>query len=155
MHDIFRRFSNVASGWTGSVYAFAIALAIIFAWAITGPIFGFSDTWQLIINTGTTIVTFLMVFLIQNTQNRDNAALHAKLDELIVHTIGARNKLVAAEELTEEELSHLKEHFRQIARKGGTHDVDNGKPLTSATKNGNATAAKNGGAQSRRRKTSS
>jgi len=126
MNEFFRRFSNAASNWAGSVYAFSLAIVVIVCWAVTGPVFGFSDTWQLIINTGTTIVTFLMVFLIQNTQNRDNTALHAKLDELIVHTIGARNELANAEELSEEELAEVKDHFREIARKGGTQDIDKG-----------------------------
>ena len=96
MQEMFRKFSNKVSDIAGSVYAFGVAGVVILCWAVTGPIFKFSDTWQLIINTGTTIVTFLMVFLIQNTQNRDNTALHAKLDELIVHTVGARNKLAMA-----------------------------------------------------------
>jgi low affinity Fe/Cu permease len=140
MHEIFRKFANLASAWTGSVYAFSIAIVVIAGWAITGPIFAFSDTWQLIINTGTTIVTFLMVFLIQNTQNRDNAALHAKLDELIVHTLGARNELAAAEELSEDELQRVKRHFREVAKKGGTHDIADGHPAdgTRRTRNGSS-----------------
>jgi low affinity Fe/Cu permease len=88
---------------------------MIVAWAITGPVFQFSDTWQLVINTGTTIVTFLMVFLIQNTQNRDSAALHLKLDELICVSESARNKLLDLEDLTEGELEHLKGSFTKLA----------------------------------------
>lgn len=107
------------SDLAGSVYAFAMAIIVILTWAVTGPIFGFSDTWQLLINTGTTIVTFLMVFLIQNTQNRDNTALHAKLDELIVHTVGARNKLAMAEDFSDEQLEAAREHFKRVARAGG------------------------------------
>ena len=115
MRDRFRRFSNLASGVAGSVGAFLVALLIVAVWAITGPLFGFSDTWQLVINTGTTIVTFLMVFLIQNTQNRDSQAIHAKLNELVVNLTGADNQLVRAEDLAEEELSDLKEHFEELA----------------------------------------
>ncbi len=123
MQEQFRRFSNIVSGLAGSVYTFALAIVVILSWAVTGPVFGFSDTWQLIINTGTTIVTFLMVFLIQNTQNRDNTALHAKLDELIVHTLGARNRLATAEDFTEEELKQIKSHFQEVPEKGGSHVV--------------------------------
>jgi low affinity Fe/Cu permease len=88
---------------------------VIVIWAVTGPVFGYSDTWQLIINTGTTIVTFLMVFLIQNTQNRDMSALHLKLDELIRANQGARNKLLTLEDMTEEELKQVKGAFSRIA----------------------------------------
>jgi low affinity Fe/Cu permease len=119
MQEIFRKFSHRVSEVAGSVYAFAIAFVVILAWAVTGPIFGFSNTWQLVINTGTTIVTFLMVFLIQNTQNRDNSALHAKLDELIVHTIGASNKLAMAEDFSDAELKAAREHFKRVAERGG------------------------------------
>ena len=119
MQEIFRKFSHRVSEVAGSVYAFAIAFVVILAWAVTGPIFGFSNTWQLVINTGTTIVTFLMVFLIQNTQNRDNSALHAKLDELIVHTIGASNKLAMAEDFSDAELKAAREHFKRVAETGG------------------------------------
>src|SRR5438874_7862386 len=111
-------FSQAASGtsrWTGRPSAFLICCLIVVVWAITGPIFRYSDTWQLVINTATTIVTFLMVFLIQNTQNRDNLALQAKLDELIVATGGADNKLVLAEELTDDEFRRLKSHFEKVA----------------------------------------
>ncbi len=137
MQELFRKFSTKVSLIAGSVYAFALAIVVILAWSVTGPVFGFSDTWQLIINTGTTIVTFLMVFLIQNTQNRDNTALHAKLDELIVHTIGARNKLTTAEDYSEEELKVLKKHFERVAKDGGSGD---GEPSTTKR----ATASHNG-----------
>jgi low affinity Fe/Cu permease len=116
MSEIFRKFAHAVSEKVGSVGAFMIAVTVVLAWVVTGPIFGFSDTWQLVINTATTIVTFLMVFLIQNTQNRDNLALQAKLDELIVATGGADNKLVLAEELTDEEFHHLKAHFEKLAK---------------------------------------
>ena len=117
MGEVFRKFAHTVSEKVGSVGAFIVAVAVVLAWVVTGPIFGFSDTWQLVINTATTIVTFLMVFLIQNTQNRDNLALQAKLDELIVATGGADNKLVLAEELTDEQFHRLKAHFEKLAKK--------------------------------------
>ena len=97
------RFAHRATTWTGSSWAFALALLVILVWAVTGPFFDFSDTWQLVINTGTTIVTFLMVFVIQNAQNRDAKAVHIKLDELIRAVQGARNNMLTAENLTEEQ----------------------------------------------------
>jgi low affinity Fe/Cu permease len=110
---------NTAAQWTsrqcGRASTFALACLMIVAWAVTGPVFEFSDTWQLVINTGTTIVTFLMVFLIQNTQNRDSTALHLKLDELIRVSESARNKLLDLEDLTEAELEHLKGSFTKLA----------------------------------------
>jgi low affinity Fe/Cu permease len=112
--EFFRRFAHKTSTGVGSPWAFALACAVILAWAVTGPAFGFSDTWQLVINTGTTIVTFLMVFLIQNTQNRDATAIHLKLDELIRALKGARNKLVDIEELSDEELEKLRSEFRRL-----------------------------------------
>jgi low affinity Fe/Cu permease len=120
MQEVFRKFSNAVADITGTVWVFVAALAVIVLWAVTGPVFAFSDTWQLIINTGTTIITFLMVFLIQNTQNRDNAAIHAKLDELLVHSEGAHNELATAENFSEEELGELRKHFEKVAEKGGT-----------------------------------
>ncbi len=101
----------------GSPWAFAAAILIIVVWAVTGPIFHFSDTWQLIINTGTTIVTFLMVFLIQNTQNRDAKVVHLKLDELIRALAGARDNLVDLEELSDDELKKLEVEFRHLSEK--------------------------------------
>jgi low affinity Fe/Cu permease len=100
----------------GSPGAFLLALAVIAVWGITGPIFHFSDTWQLIINTGTTIVTFLMVFLIQNTQNRDAKAFHLKLDELIRAQEGARNQLVDLEDCSDEELARLQKAFERLRK---------------------------------------
>ena len=112
---------NTAAQWTsqqcGRASTFAVACVVIVVWAVTGPIFQYSDTWQLIINTGTTIVTFLMVFLIQNTQNRDSAVLHLKLDELIRVSESARNKLLDLEDLTEENLKRLKGSFAKLASK--------------------------------------
>lgn len=116
MRDVFRRLAHTASLAVGSPPAFLIAFAVVLAWAVSGPLFGFSDTWQLVINTGTTIVTFLMVFLIQNTQNRDSRALHMKLDELIVYTRGADNGLVELENLTDESLDQIEQRFHRLAR---------------------------------------
>src|SRR5438067_7564885 len=102
---MFRKFSNATAAAMGSSWAFLLAVLVILVWAITGPLFGFSDTWQLVINTGTTIVTFLMVFLIQNTQNRDTKALHLKLDELLRAQVGAREReFMDLEDRDEEQL---------------------------------------------------
>ncbi|HWC30990.1 MAG TPA: low affinity iron permease family protein [Dehalococcoidia bacterium] len=117
MSEAFRKFAQVVSRVTGSASVFLVALTVVIVWAITGPLFGFSDTWQLVINTGTTIVTFLMVFLIQNTQNRDSQALHAKLDDLLIAVQGADNGLVDAEDLSDEELKRVKEHLHEVANK--------------------------------------
>ena len=114
MKDLFRRFAHRTSEIVGSAWAFIVAVAIIVGWAVSGPAFGFSDTWQLVINTSTTIVTFLMVFLIQNTQNRDAKAIHLKLDELIRATKDARDELVDLEDMSDEELMRLREEFRQL-----------------------------------------
>lgn len=114
VHDAFRVFARKSSNVLGSPWAFVGALFIIVVWAITGPTFHFSDTWQLIINTGTTIVTFLMVFIIQNTQNRDAKAVHLKLDELLRALKGARNELVDLEEMSDEALEQLEEEFKRV-----------------------------------------
>ena len=108
----------------GRPKSFVLAVAVIVVWAISGPLFHFSDTWQLIINTGTTIVTFLMVFIIQNTQNRDAKAVHLKLDEIIRAIKGARNELVDLEELSDEELKKLEEQFRLLREKAENHGVN-------------------------------
>ena len=107
-----------ATRFTGSVPAFALALGVILVWAITGPIFHFSDTWQLVINTGTTIVTFLMVFLIQQTQNKDGLAIQLKLNELVAALEGASNRLISVEDLTAEELQILHAHYQRLAKQG-------------------------------------
>jgi|SRR5438034_1274583 len=114
MNDLFRKFAHRISQAVGSPWAFVVAVLIIIVWAATGPIFKYSDTWQLVINTGTTIITFLMVFLIQNTQNRDAKAIHLKLDELIKGVRGARTKLVDLEDLSDEELKELDEEFKTL-----------------------------------------
>jgi len=111
--DAFRIFARRSSVILGSAWAFAGAVLVILVWLLTGPTFHFSDTWQLIINTATTIITFLMVFLIQNTQNRDAKAVHLKLDELIRAIKDARNELVDLEDLSDEELKKLEEQFRR------------------------------------------
>src|SRR6187401_1883785 len=116
-----KTFSNLATGIahaTGKPLTFIIAIATIFIWAIAGPLFGFSDTWQLVINTGTTIVTFLMVFLIQNTQNRDAKAIHLKLDELLRGVEGARTSMVDLEDLSDEDLKKLQNEFQRLRERG-------------------------------------
>jgi low affinity Fe/Cu permease len=115
--DAFRVFARRSSIALGSAWAFAGAVLVILVWLLTGPTFHFSDTWQLIINTATTIVTFLMVFLIQNTQNRDAKAVHLKLDELIRAIKEARNELVDLEDLSDEELQKLEEQFRSMRKR--------------------------------------
>ena len=109
-------FSTSVTKWTGSSTAFAVAVAVIVIWAVTGPLFGFSDSWQLVINTGTTIVTFLMVFLIQRTQNKDALAIHLKLNELVAASTLASNRLVDIEDLTEEDLLLLRAYYVKLAR---------------------------------------
>jgi low affinity Fe/Cu permease len=117
IQDAFRVFARRTSEVLGSAWSFVVAIAIIVVWAATGHIFHYSDTWQLIINTGTTIVTFLMVFLIQNTQNRDAKAVSLKLDELIRAVGGARNQLVDLERLSDDELVELQKEFERIGKK--------------------------------------
>src|ERR1044072_2898342 len=131
--DAFRVFARRSSALLGSAWAFAGALLIIAVWILTGPTFHFSDTWQLIINTGTTIVTFLMVFLIQNTQNRDAKAMHLKLDEVIRALKGARNQLVDLEELSDQDLKKIEEQFRRLRKEaeGSRTASENGQPATS------------------------
>jgi low affinity Fe/Cu permease len=114
MEDWFRRFAHSAADIVGRAYSFILAVTIISVWAITGPLFRFSDTWQLVINTGTTIVTFMMVFLIQNTQNRDAHAIHLKLDELIRANRHARNSLLGLESMSDDKLSNLQHEFESL-----------------------------------------
>ena len=123
----FGRFAHAFARATGRPGSFAIAIGVVVVWAVTGPIFGFTDTWQLVINTGTTIVTFLMVFLIQNTQNRDSEAIHIKLDELIRAIQGAHNALLNLEDLDIDELDRIRSDYTKLAeeaRKGLEVDVD-------------------------------
>ncbi len=122
---------SFATEWAGSSWAFAVAVSVILAWAVTGPIFHFSDTWQLVINTGTTIVTFLMVFLIQRAQNKEGKALQLKLNEIVAAMQGASNRLIDVESLSEDEIRTLKRHYAEIAklaaRRGGileSHSIE-------------------------------
>ena len=114
MREIFRKIAKKASDTFGSAWAFVLALTIVVVWAVTGPIFNFTNTWQLFINTFTTIMTFLMVFLIQNTQNRDSKAMHLKIDELIKSSGRASNKMIDLEDLSDEDLDKMAEHFRSM-----------------------------------------
>ena len=119
MKDLFHKLAHAASEAAGSVWAFTLAAGVILVWAVTGPLFGFSDTWQLVINTGTTVLTFLMVFLIQNTQNREARAIHLKLDELIWRMRGARNAMANIEDLSDEELDRLRQEFQRPDMQSG------------------------------------
>lgn len=129
--NLFERFSNWATAATGSSAAFIIATFTIVIWAVTGPVFNYSETWQLVINTGTTIVTFLMVFLIQKSQNKDSKAIHLKLNELLASHEGTSNRMVNIEDLTEAELDHLYKFYirlSELAQKDSdltaTHSID-------------------------------
>lgn len=124
MNELFRKFSHRIANLVGSPWAFVLATSVIVIWAVTGPTFGFSDTWQLVINTGTTIVTFLMVFLIQNTQNRDSKALHLKLDELIRSVHEARSSLIDLEDLSDDELEKLRLEFQKLRQSKTSTDVE-------------------------------
>ena len=115
--EAFRKFANATASAVGSPIAFSLAVVTVIVWAALGGRYKYSDTWQLVINTGTTIVTFLMVFLIQNTQNRDARAIHLKLDELVRGNKGARNKLVDLEHCTDEEIAALEEEFKQFRQR--------------------------------------
>jgi low affinity Fe/Cu permease len=117
----FNRLAKAAAHWAGRPACFFIAVAVILIWAVLGPLYHFGDTWQLVINTGTTIVTFLMVFLIQNTQNRDTGAIQIKLDELIRATEGAHNALLDLEELDEEELDLVRQDYEALAQRAREH----------------------------------
>jgi len=125
----FSKFSSIIAHIAGQPYAFIAAFSIIIVWGLCGPMFAYSDTWQLVINTGTTIMTFLMVFLIQNTQNRDGKAIHIKLNELIRAHKGAHNALLDLEESTEKELEEIKRQYEALAKDGRRH-LDEGKKDT-------------------------
>ncbi|HSE98644.1 MAG TPA: low affinity iron permease family protein [Blastocatellia bacterium] len=114
MRDVFTSFAARAAQMMGNAWAFILATLVVIGWAMSGPMFGFSDTWQLVINTGTTIITFLMVFLIQNTQNRDARAMHLKLDELIAAVRNARNEMIDIEKLSDEELEKIAKRYEKI-----------------------------------------
>lgn len=135
----FNNFSNIVTKATGKPGAFIIACIVIIVWAVTGPIFGFSDTWQLVINTGTTIITFLMVFVIQHSQNKDTLAIQLKLNELIAANPDASNRLVAIEQLTDEELDVIRKFYTHLAQTAknetdvfSTHSLDEAQQNTSS-----------------------
>jgi len=115
--NLFEKASTKITSWAGSPYAFSIAFLVIVIWGLTGPLFGFSDTWQLVVNTGTTVITFLMVFLIQKTQNKDSKAIQLKLNELIAANSEASNRMVDIEDLTEEELDLLHKFYQELSSK--------------------------------------
>ena len=121
--NIFTRFAGGVSHAAGKPLTFGVALLGVIVWAVSGPFFGFSETWQLVVNTSTTIITFLMVFVLQNTQNRDSEALHAKLDDLILASKAAKNAFIGAERLSEHEIKQLHQDLEQAA-KGAPDDVD-------------------------------
>jgi low affinity Fe/Cu permease len=129
--NVFSRFASAVTRWTGSTSAFITALAVIAVWAVTGPLFHYSDTWQLVINTGTTIVTFLMVFLIQRAQNKESLAVQLKLNEIVAAIEGASNRLIAVEDLSEGDLAILHTHYGKLAEMakkdqaiGKSHSID-------------------------------
>jgi low affinity Fe/Cu permease len=130
MDRIFTHVASVIAGWAGQPAAFLLAMGVVLAWAVTGPLFGFSDTWQLVINTGTTVVTFMMVFLIQNSQNRDAAAMQAKLDELIRAIENARGQFIGIEHLTDAQIEEIRAALEHEAgrdhdksRRGSVHET--------------------------------
>jgi low affinity Fe/Cu permease len=137
MHDFFNTFASKTAAIVGSPWSFLVAVISILGWAVTGPLFGYSDTWQLVINTGTTVLTFLIVFLIQNTQNRDAKAIHLKLDELLRGVVGARTGLVDLEHMTDKELAQLQQEFERLRQR------EQSQPSSlqqEAQRNGNAVA---------------
>ena len=117
------KLSKVVGEWTGSTTAFALACGVVLAWLVTGPLFGFSDTWQLVINTGTTIVTFLMVFLIQRMQNKESLAVQLKLNELVAAVQGASNRLIDVEDVSEPEINALRNYYKRLIELARTDDV--------------------------------
>ena len=134
--NFFEKFANAATTFTGSSYAFLGALAIVIIWAATGPVFQYSETWQLIINTGTTIITFLMVFLIQKAQNKDSKAIQIKLNELIAANKTTSNRIVNVEDLTEEELDRIHKYYEKLSAEAQEDaDLHASHSIDSATKN--------------------
>jgi low affinity Fe/Cu permease len=152
MKDAFRKAAQRVSTALGSPLAFVLAFLVVLVWAVSGPIFGFSDTWQLVINTGTTIVTFLMVFLIQNTQNRDTRALHMKLDDLILYTEGADNDLIDLANLTDEQMDRLEKRYLRLAKRLGKNGEvpPDARPAESGKTNGGTPNARPGRREGRR-----
>jgi low affinity Fe/Cu permease len=158
MSKLFTKFANKVAEFAGNPITFIVCAAYVVCWAITGPLFGFSDTWQLVINTSTTIITFLMVFLIQNTQNRDNGALHAKLDELIRAMVDADNEFIGIEHLTDEELKAILKKVEENAHRlheererrgaGASQDGDK-KPARTSTRQSTGSAAKKAAAKAK------
>jgi low affinity Fe/Cu permease len=149
MDEFFRKFASKTSAAVGSSWAFITAVAIVIVWGTTGPLFHYSDTWQLVINTGTTIITFLMVFLIQNTQNRDAKAIHLKLDELIKATKGAHNSMIDLDKLSDQQLKALEDEYKRICEiEEGAADDESKDPVAKAAK-GKSNGKK---AQKRRRR---
>jgi low affinity Fe/Cu permease len=149
MRDTFRVFATRTAEWVGTPAAFVLGLGLIVLWALTGPLFGFSDTWQLVVNTATTIVTFLMVFLIQNTQNRDARAIHLKLDELIRGVKGARTAMVALENATDDELAELQEEFERLhQRLAGGHTGHGTRGPAAGETDARETASRHGAGES-------
>ena len=134
------RFSRQVTNWSGSSWAFIVAFGIVVIWGATGPIFHYSDTWQLVINTGTTIVTFLMVFLIQRAQNKESLAVQLKLDEIVASLEGASNRLIDVEDLSEEEVENLRKHYQQLGKllegkeDRGSHSIDEKRPTAKHAK---------------------
>ena len=141
INDRFHKFACSVANWVGSPWAFVLSMLLLVGWAFSGPFFGFSETWQLIINTATTIITFLMVFLIQNTQNRDSRAFNLKLDELIRSLKKARNELIDLENMTDDEVAELQKQFEQIGRRANGHK---------ANRSGNGRSAQTAGPQANR-----
>ncbi len=123
MNKTFHRISVKIADWLGAPWAFVISVLLLVIWGVTGPVFHFSDTWQLIANTATSIITFLMVFIIQNTQNRNSKAIQLKLDELIRATSGTRNAMVDLEDLSDEQINRLRTEFARLSRLGGTDPI--------------------------------
>jgi low affinity Fe/Cu permease len=130
LNDAFRRFSLASANALGSTWMFAANVLLILVWLISGPFFGYSDTWQLIVNTVTTVLTYLAVFLIQNTQNRDSQTMHLKLNELISSMAGARNKIIDLQNFTDEELDALERQFARLRRNVTRGDVDPAAAIT-------------------------
>jgi low affinity Fe/Cu permease len=123
MHDLFTNFSRITAAALDSFWAFIVASCVVLPWAITGPVFHFSDTWQLVMNTTSSIVTFLMVFLIQSTQNRDTLAIQLKLDELLRGVTGARTEMVNLESLSDDELNRLEQEFRRLRERASRNET--------------------------------